>query len=187
MARFFNTTGNCRPEWHYMVPAVPRLPEAAGLIEQMNYFVVHAPRQTGKTTTLIALAKELTASGKFAAVHFSCEQARVYPEDVRTAEYVILKSMAGDAAHDLPKELCPPPIDMTGEGSWLMSNLAAWARQCPRPLVLFFDEIDSLSGASLLSVLSQLRAGFKVRPREFPVSIILCGLRDVRDYKMASG
>ncbi len=170
-----------------MVPAVPRLPEAGGLITQMNYFVVHAPRQTGKTTTLIALAKELTASGKFAAVHFSCEQARVYPEDVRTAEYVILKSMAGDAAHDLPKELCPPPIDMTGEGSWLMSNLAAWARQCPRPLVLFFDEIDSLSGASLLSVLSQLRAGFKVRPQEFPASIILCGLRDVRDYKMASG
>lgn len=187
MARFFNTTGNCRPEWHYMIPAVPRLPEAAGLIAQMHYFVVHAPRQTGKTTTLLALAKELTASGKYAALHFSCEQARVYPEDLRAAQYVILQSMTTDAAHDLPRELRPPPLNMDGDGGWLMNNITAWARQCPRPLILFLDEIDSLSGASLLSVLSQLRAGFKLRPQEFPASIVLCGLRDVRDYKMASG
>ena len=63
--------------------------------------------------------------------------------------------------------------------------LAAWARVCPRPLVLFFDEIDALRGQSLISVLRQLRAGFTGGRRSFPASVVLCGLRDVRDYKAA--
>jgi hypothetical protein len=54
-------------------------------------------------------------------------------------------------------------------------------------LVLFLDEIDALSGRTLISVLSQLRSGFRRRPANFPSSIALCGLRDVRDYKIASG
>jgi hypothetical protein len=53
--------------------------------------------------------------------------------------------------------------------------------------VLFFDEIDALRGQSLLSVLSQLRSGFPDRPDFFPASVVLCGLRDVRDYEAASG
>jgi hypothetical protein len=53
--------------------------------------------------------------------------------------------------------------------------------------VLFFDEIDSLRGPVLLSVLSQLRDGFRSRPQGFPASVALCGLRDIRDYRIASG
>jgi hypothetical protein len=65
--------------------------------------------------------------------------------------------------------------------------LSAWASASTRALVLFFDEIDALRGQSLLSVLRQLRAGFSSRPGAFPASVVLCGLRDVRDYKAASG
>jgi hypothetical protein len=68
MARRFNTAGPCRPDLHYMIPAERRLPEAPGLVEQGAYFVVHAPRQTGKTTALRALADQLTASGRWAAL-----------------------------------------------------------------------------------------------------------------------
>jgi hypothetical protein len=53
--------------------------------------------------------------------------------------------------------------------------------------VLFFDEIDALRGASLVSVLRQLRDGHNDRPHAFPASVALCGLRDVRDYKSAAG
>jgi hypothetical protein len=35
--------------------------------------------------------------------------------------------------------------------------------------------------------LRQLRAGYTARPEPFPVSVVLCGLRDVRDYKAAAG
>jgi hypothetical protein len=66
--------------------------------------VVHAPRQTGKTTALGALARDLAAEGRQA-------------------------------------------------GSY---------------------------GQSLLSVLAQMRDGFRKRPFAFPASVALCGLRDVR-------
>jgi hypothetical protein len=48
------------------------------------------------------------------------------------------------------------------------------------------DEIDSLIGDTLISVLRQLRAGYTSRPEGFPQSIILCGVRDVRDYRIHS-
>ncbi|MFD2349129.1 hypothetical protein ACFSTC_06635 [Nonomuraea ferruginea] len=59
-----------------MIPPTPRLPEARALIDLDRYFVVHAPRQTGKTTALEALASELTAEGDTAALMFSCETAK---------------------------------------------------------------------------------------------------------------
>ena len=64
MPRRFNTTGPCQPALHYMIPAERRLPEALGLVEQGSFFVVHAPRQTGKTTALQALAGHLAAQGQ---------------------------------------------------------------------------------------------------------------------------
>jgi hypothetical protein len=177
MKRFFNTTGACRAEWHYMVPPVPRLPEAPGFIAQNAYFVVHAPRQTGKTTTLIHLAKQLLDEGNVAPLYFSGESAKVGGDNVGMAEKIILEAIESGARKYLPRELQPPAWPEAADGS----------EACPKPIVLFFDEIDSLRGESLVAVLSQLRAGFTDRPRSFPASIVLCGLRDVRDYKAASG
>jgi hypothetical protein len=186
VTRFFNTAGPCNPQYHYMLPAEERLPEARPLVAQMGYFVVHAPRQTGKTTILRALAKALTAEGNFAAVQFSCETAKIAEDDVDWAERLLLEEIR-TAAERLPPELHPPAWPEATPGLRLKSALAAWAEACPRPLVLFFDEIDALLGRSLLSVLSQLRAGFPDRPSRAPWSVALCGLRDVRDYKAASG
>jgi hypothetical protein len=88
----------------------------------------------------------------------------------------------------LPKEWLPPdPWPEAEPGSRLFDGLQDWALKCPLPLALFFDEIDALRGQSLLSVLHQLRDGYRVHPQAFPASVMLCGLRDVRDYKAASG
>lgn len=187
MRRRFNTAGDCRPELHYMVPAADRLPDARRLIDEGSYFVVHAPRQTGKTTTLFALAKELTESGKYAALRFSCEMGEVAGDNVEMAADLVLASIRRNAEIRLPPELRPPPFPAANPGDAVNAALRAWAESCPRPLVLFFDEIDALRGQSLISVLRQLRDGFSDKPRGFPQSIVLCGLRDVRDYKAASG
>jgi len=64
--------------------------------------------------------------------------------------------------------------------------LSRWAAADPKPLVLFVDEIDALIGDTLLAVLRQLRAGYHQRPHRFPQSVILCGVRDVRDYRIHS-
>jgi hypothetical protein len=187
MSRRFNIAGPCRPDWHYMIPAERRLPEAPGLVEQYGYFVVHAPRQTGKTTALRSLAERLLASGRYAALYFSCEEGEAAGDDFGEAQRAILSRLRRSAELYLPAELRPPPFPEAPDSSLLGTALSAWARACPRPLVLLFDEIDALRGQSLISVLRQLRSGFSDRPHAFPASVVLCGLRDVRDYKAASG
>jgi hypothetical protein len=186
--RFFNTAGPCNPQYHYMVPAAERLPEAPRLVAQGGYFVVHAPRQTGKTTTLIALAGELTAAGRYAALHFNCEAGEVAEDDYEEAQRAVLDSITTWARVYLPAELQPPsPWPEAPKSRLLVAGLDAWARACPRPLVLFFDEIDALRGLGLKAVLRQLRDLYNLRPQAAPWSVVLCGLRDVRDYKAASG
>jgi hypothetical protein len=186
--RFFNTSGPCDPRRHYMLPALARLPEAPRLIERGAYFVVHAPRQTGKTTVVKALAGELTRSGRYAALRFSCESAMSADDDPVAAQRAILRSMARRAARELPAELRPPqPWPEYDRASVLADGLLAWAHSCPRPLVLIFDEIDTLHGYSLRSMLHQLRDNYDLRPEDAPWSVVLCGMRDVRDYKAASG
>lgn len=187
MKRRFNVAGPCRPDMHYMIPAERRLPEAPGLVDQMGYFVVHAPRQTGKTTALRDLAERLTAAGRYAALHFSCEASEVAGDDYVEAQRGVLASIRLRAGFALPPELQPPQFPDAPGPYLLRTALATWAAACPRPLVLVFDEIDALRGQSLIAVLRQLRDGFADRPRGFPSSVILCGLRDVRDYRTASG
>lgn len=187
--RYFNTAGPCAPTRHYMLPAQARLPEAREFVDDGQYFVVHAPRQTGKTTALAALARDLTASGRYAALHFSCESAEPAAEDYGQAELLVLEAIRRSAeSAGLPDELAPPASWPDAvPGSRLTRGLTQWKRSCPRPLVLFFDEIDALQGESLRSVLRQLRDGFTVSRDSFPHAVVLCGLRDVRDYKAASG
>jgi hypothetical protein len=187
MRRHFNTAGPCDPARHYLVPPEPRFPEARELIEGQGYFVLHAPRQTGKTTTLRAIAKALTAEGRYAALHFTCEEASIAGDDYGAGLRAVLFALRTAAAWDLPAELQPPPFPEAPDEQLLTAALSAWTHACPRPLVLFFDEIDSLVGNTLLGVLRQLRAGFPQRPQHFPWSVVLCGMRDVRDYKLASG
>ncbi|MFI6630665.1 ATP-binding protein [Nonomuraea fuscirosea] len=190
-AKYFNTTGPCDPRLHYMLPPTPRLPEARTLIEMDRYFVLHAPRQTGKTTMLRTLAADLTAEGDIAALTFSCERAGTTGDDIGAAETILLQSMRrATEVLEWPKELLPPdPWPQFPVRTQFGEAVSAWSRRCPRRLVLLIDEIDALQGNSLVSILNQLRDGHNIRPDgyPFPASVVLCGLRDLRDYKIASG
>ncbi|WP_280399084.1 ATP-binding protein [Nocardia carnea] len=172
-----------------MLPAVERLPDAHRMVERGQYFVLHAPRQTGKTTSLANLARQLTADGNYLALHFSCEAASTFAHDIGATEQALLgRIYAAGLAANLPPELMPPtPWPDAPPGTALTVGLATWVAQCPRPLVLFFDEIDSLRDDALISILRQLRDGYTTNRPGFVHSIALCGLRDVRDYKAAAG
>ncbi|MDR1871089.1 MAG: ATP-binding protein, partial [Deltaproteobacteria bacterium] len=61
----FNTTGPCDPLDHYMLPALPRLPEVQDLVNSEEYFVLHAPRQSGKTTSIYAAVDQINAEEKY--------------------------------------------------------------------------------------------------------------------------
>lgn len=187
MPRFFNTAGPCDPQDHYMLPPERRLPEVRRLIAEKAYFVVHAPRQSGKTTSFRHLARALTAEGDYAAVLASCETGRVARDDIGRGVNAVLHSLSEEARIGLAPELRPEPLAAVAETpaeTRLQAFLRRWAERCPRPVVLFLDEIDALFGATLLSVLHQLRAGYPSRPAHFPHSLALIGLRDVRDYRL---
>jgi type II secretory pathway predicted ATPase ExeA len=187
MRRWFNTAGPCQADIHYMLSPTQRLPDLERLIDQRSYFVIHAPRQTGKTTAMMALAQQLTESGRYTSVMLSVELGAPFNNDPSTAEAAIIKSWQRATRIYLPSELRPSNWAETQTGQRIESALGQWAETSLRPLVVLIDEIDSLQDETLLTVLRQLRNGYPSRPRAFPHSVGLIGLRDVRDYKVASG
>ena len=83
MSRFFNTTGPCNPERHYMLPAHERLVggNLARYVKNELYWVLHAPRQTGKTTFLQSWMRQINGGGEGVACYVSVEIKLVHPQD----------------------------------------------------------------------------------------------------------
>ena len=191
--RFFNTEGPVRPDDHYAIAPLDRadVDEFLGLIRAKRYFVLHAPRQTGKTSALIAL-RDLLNSGKagdFRCVNVNVEVAQVARDDTARGIRAILGSLADSAmllGDDYPAGVWLDVLAGMGPENALKGLLVRWCVANPVPLVLLVDEIDSLVGDTLLSVLRQLRAGYEQRPEAFPQSVVLCGVRDIRDYRIRS-
>ncbi len=184
MKRTFNTTGPCDSRFHYLLPPEERLPQLRSLIEERLYFVLHAARQTGKTTAMRAFAERLRGLG-YVAVHATLEASQGLDETA-DAEPLWLESVQLYAGQQLPLALRPvPPADLEGKppGSRLQALLSSWAAQvAPARIVLLLDEADVVAGPALISLLRQLRAGFHTRPENFPSSVALIGMRDLRDY-----
>ena len=192
--RFFNTAGPVVSNDHYCVPPLERLNlgEIRTLVRDKRYFMLHAPRQTGKTTALLALRDLLNsgAEGDFRCVYVNVEVGQGSREDVGQAMRAILYELEISARTTLRDEslasLWPGILERAGPSGAFRGVLARWVQADPKPLVLLIDEIDALVGDTLLSVLRQLRAGYSQRPEHFPHSVVLCGVRDVRDYRIHS-
>ena len=188
--RFFNTAGPIIPADHYHIPPLQRLDldKFLALIRQKKYFVLHAPRQTGKTSLLLALADLLNAGGEFRCVYVNIESAQTAREDVGRAMraiFTVLGRRARIALGDhFVTDHAREVLESSGADSVLEEMLIRWCEASPLPLVLLVDEIDSLVGDTLVSVLRQFRSGYDLRPALFPQSVILCGVRDVRDYRI---
>ena len=191
--RFFNIAGPMKPEINYCIDPLSRIDweEIRRLINYQRYFVMHAPRQTGKTSTLMAMMHALNEEGNYACAYANIEEAQVARNDVTqgipAASYAVSRALANYSQR--------PDLE-----SWYMQSgrsfpvqnqlsklLNHWTTTSDKPTVLFLDEVDALVGDTLISLLRQLRAGYNERPSMFPQSIILCGVRDVRDYRIHQG
>ena len=175
--RKFNTEGPVRAERHYRIAPLDRirLDEVLELIEDEKYFVLHAPRQTGKTSTLIALQDLLNAEGRYRCLHVNIETAQTARDDVDRGMQAILgaigssaRRILGDGFVDSAKRRV---LEEYGPHGALSEMLVQWSLASPKPLVLLIDEIDSLMGDTLISVLRQLRSEYDRRPAEFPQSV----------------
>ncbi|MDR1513098.1 MAG: ATP-binding protein [Propionibacteriaceae bacterium] len=190
--RKFNTAGPGNPAEHYCIDPLSRVdwPDVRNLIDEKRYFVLHAPRQTGKTTTLLEIMGTLNAEGRYACVYANIEAGQAAGGDATQG----MPTVAGDIAASI--DLYTPGLSME---DWLYGTgdrvppqrrvsglLSHWARIAGRPAVLLLDEVDALVGDTLISLLRQIRSGYAARPAAFPQSVVLCGVRDVRDYRMTS-
>ena len=190
--RFFNNAGPNDCQRHYCLDPLARidLEDVETLIDQARYFVLHAPRQTGKTSSLLALMQHLNAQTTYRCLYVNLEIAQAAREAIPRAIRLILDELVANAEFYLQDATLRPIRDeiiATGaEEGGFAQLLMAWSQRQSRPLVLLLDEVDALVGDTLIALLRQLRAGYSKRPAAFPQSIILCGVRDVRDYRIHS-
>ena len=190
MEKYFNTAGPMKEDLHYVYPPLKRwdTEEIIHLINQQKYFVLHAPRQTGKTTAMCALMDHLNEAGDHLAAYANLEIGQPSREDIEEAMPAMFSVMGteilntcGDSFlkdHDVKFR------DTFRPSSLFYKSLGAWAKASDKPIVLFLDEVDALVGDTLISLLRQLRAGYRNRPGGFPASIVLCGVRDLLDYRI---
>ena len=195
--KHFNNAGPSVAGMHFMIDPLHRIDieNIESLIDQQRYFVLHAPRQTGKTTCLLALMHHLNAQTTYRALYVNIEAAQAARGDVAEGMASACTALV-NAARLYLQDPGPAQWLMQGEGTSTPATgrfsalLAHWSQHdpqhptSPRPTVLLLDEVDALVGDTLISLLRQIRAGYAQRPGAFPQTIILCGVRDVRDYRI---
>lgn len=189
MERFFNTAGPQKVDINYTIDPLSRIniDDIKSLIRQQRYFVLHAPRQTGKTSCMLALRDYLNEEGDYIAVYANVEGGQASRNDVQSVVKSTVDTLA-EQFRAITKSNMPlqirDEVQQIGKDAMLSTFLGRLSESLPKPLVLVIDEIDALVGDSLVSVLRQIRSGYAYRPAAFPQSIILCGVRDVRDYRI---
>ena len=96
--REFNTEGPVVAADHYCIPPLERidLDAVLGLVRRKKYFVLHAPRQTGKTSALLALRDLLNGggAGDYRCVYANVEAGQAMRENVAEGMRTVLAQLA---------------------------------------------------------------------------------------------
>jgi hypothetical protein len=107
------------------------------------------------------------------ALYINIEDAQADREDVEKAVIAIVRILMDAIEEDFPDDVAVvSSLDKLINRERVSITLflqasTMWAKLSDRPIALFIDEIDSLIGDSLLSVLRQIRAGFIKRPKRY--------------------
>ncbi|GAP72910.1 AAA-like domain-containing protein [Candidatus Symbiothrix dinenymphae] len=185
MARYFNVAGPCDEAKHYMIEASSRLSGIRELIEQEQYFVIHAPRQSGKTTLLLDLVNRINSEGKYYALYCSLEAAQGIIDPKEGIPAIVKRMQSKFRFSNIPKgETFAKDADYSNYAGVLVDELTVFCMSSDKPLIIFFDEADCLSEGTLITFLRQLRDGYTTRGNTpFVHSIALVGMRNIRDFK----
>ena len=184
MSKSFNIAGPCVPEKHYMLDPFRNIGgELTDLINQEQYFIIHAARQSGKTTLLKALTRQINAEAKYYALYCSLEAIDGLPEAKDGMPEIVQKIASCIKNQNLPVGFAKD-ANFNHFTGVLNDTLVDYCRLLDKPLLIFFDEADCLCSGTLVSFLRQLREGYINRPDvPFVRSLALVGMRNLRDYK----
>ena len=162
--------------------------EIWNLIDSQKYFLLHAPRQTGKTSALLEMMKALNAEGKYAVLYVNIEGAQAARHDIEVGISTVCSVLVRSADIYLGERRLSGWLNTEGRQLSAQDRfarlLSCWCRINEKPIVLLIDEADALIGDTLISLLRQIRSGYAQRPVFFPQSLVLCGVRDIKDYRI---
>ena len=185
MKKLFNIAGPCIPGKHYMIPALERNDQLESLIENEQYFVIHAARQTGKTTLLKSLVQHINSQGKYHALYCSLEAVQGIDNPREGIFQIVAQLKKALFFEDVKAKEVLDEIRTDADFTTLIYlSVARFSQALEKPLVLLFDEVDCLGNGTLITFLRQLRDGYINRDKiPFAHSIALVGMRNIRDYK----
>ncbi len=167
-----------------MLEPEARCPGLMDLIDGEFFFVIHAPRQSGKTTLLNTLEQRLNAAGQYHALYCSLESVQGIHDAGRGIPAILNCLDLALKYQPALRHALPNYLRESGENTALRSLLTDLAANASRPVVVFFDEADCLGGGTLISFLRQLRDGYVNRIRApFIHSLALVGMRNIRDFQ----
>lgn len=188
--KYFNTVGVTNPQKHYFLPHRLNWSQLREFVKKEYYFILHAPRQSGKTTAIKEFVDHLNQDQDYCALYMSTESAKVAVNDVERAVNILIgelkdciKDTFGNKKIVWIEHIEALQSRPTNERDFY-EILRFIAENSSKPVTIFLDEFDGLMGDSLIALLAQFRSGFTKRPQHFPQTMCLIGVRDLRDYKI---
>lgn len=192
MSKFFNVTGACYPEQHYMVNLQSRLEAIARMVANGEYFIINRARQYGKTTTLKALERYLANDYEIASLdfqllsHASFSTEAIFVKSFARELYTTIR-MKAEVSAEIKNSLRELAFAVSPNSSLadLFFVLSDWCAVSSKPVVLMIDEVDSASNNQVfLDFLAQLRGYYLLRnSRPAFKAVILAGVHDIKNLR----
>ena len=188
MERYFNITGCCNPQEHYMVNLDSRLAQIKKMVDKRQYFSINKGRQYGKTTILKALREYLKNDYVVISMDFQFVSTSEFATEnsfVKAFARLLWSRYHKEMPSEIEKQIKQMKSSLDYVEADLFVTLSEWCEISSKPIVLMIDEVDSASNNQVfLDFLAQLR-GYYLERTEFPTfqSVILAGVHDIRNLR----
>ena len=188
MNRYFNITGCCNPQEHYMVNLDSRLAQIKKMVDKGQYFSINKGRQYGKTTILKALREHLKNDYVVISMDFQFVSTSEFATEnsfVKAFARLLWSRYHREMPSEIEKQIKQMKSSLDYVEADLFVTLSEWCEISSKPIVLMIDEVDSASNNQVfLDFLAQLR-GYYLERTEFPTfqSVILAGVHDIRNLR----
>jgi hypothetical protein len=187
--KYFNVTGLCIPEKHYMVDISSKVKKIIEMVDRGDYFTINRPRQFGKTTTFNELIGELNK--KYIVIDASFEgigdDLFETEEKFCNAVFEILAGSARFTNKELYNKL-KYYGDKTNNFKQLSNNITEIIEEYGKDMVLIIDEVDKSSGNRIfMQFLGVLRNKYLLMNAGKDLtfkSVILGGVNDIKNIKL---
>ena len=163
LEREFTYSGPANYTAHYCIPSFLRGPELSkariiDLVSKAKYFVLHEQRQSGKTTFLLELRDYLNSTGQFAALYVNIEAAQQgWSCNLKLGVETVVDEIESQLklTFDVNFNLKSRFSNLTPTKllDAVLTYVSKEVFRSEKKFVLLVDEIDSLVGDLLLTVL----------------------------------